>query len=90
MSATARIGAAVKAGVFAPEDLAVLRASFDRAWNVVPPEGRIPENMDVMAAAIMRAATSGERDPIRLSGHALEAITPGAATALRYASFGSQ
>ena len=57
-----RTGARIDLGVFGPEDVAVLRASLDQAWNALPRERRTPENMDAMATAIVRSATFGERE----------------------------
>lgn len=68
----------IETGVFGPEDLAVLRASLDQAREALPPESRTTESMQSLAAAIVRVATHGERDPVRLSELALKAITPGA------------
>jgi hypothetical protein len=61
---------------FGPEDLAVLRVSLDQAWNALRPECQTIENRDAMAAAIVRSATYGERDPVQLSAQALKAIPP--------------
>ena len=33
-------------------------------------------NMDILAAEIVRVATLGEHDPVRLADHALKAIMP--------------
>lgn len=70
--------AEIETGVFGPEDLAVLRAGLDQAREGLPPESRTAENMQSLAAAIMRVAMHGERDPARLSDLALKAIKPGA------------
>jgi len=48
-------------------NVAVLRASLGQAWNSLRPECQTIENMDAMAAAILRSATYGERDPVQLS-----------------------
>jgi hypothetical protein len=50
-----------------PTFVAVLRASLDQAWNALRPECQTIENRDAMAAAIVRSATYGERDPVQLS-----------------------
>jgi hypothetical protein len=68
--------AEIEWGVFGPEDVAVLRASLDQAWDALRPECQTIENRDAMAAAIVRSATYGERDPVQLSAQALKAITP--------------
>jgi hypothetical protein len=61
-------------GLFAPEDVANMRSGLDRAWNAIPPESRTLENMDATAATVVRLATLGERDPVRLSMRALKVI----------------
>jgi hypothetical protein len=66
----------INAGVFEPEDVANLRSGLDRAWNALPFERRTMVNMDILAAEIVRVATLGEHDPVRLADHALKAIMP--------------
>ena len=56
-------------------NVAVLRASLGQAWNSLRPECQTIENRDAMAAAIVRSATYGERDPVQ-PVQALKAITP--------------
>jgi len=68
--------AAIECGLFAPADLAKMRTCFDRAWNALPFESRTPANRDTIATTIMRLASRGERDPVRLSEHALKGIVP--------------
>lgn len=60
-------------GVFGPREVTNMRTLLDRAWNCLPPERRTLEAMDILAAVIVRLATNGERDPIQLSSHALQA-----------------
>jgi hypothetical protein len=60
-------------GVFGPQDVTNMRTGLDRAWNCLAPERRTPEAMDILAAVIVHWATLGERDPIQLSSHALQA-----------------
>ena len=71
-----RSNAAVEAGVFEPEDVACLRSGLDQAWNSLPPERRTIANMDILAAEIVRVAMDSERDPVRLSAQALNAVIP--------------
>ena len=71
------VNAGLTQGVFGPEDLAILRASFERAAKALPSERRTQANVEAMAAAIIRKAAEGERDPLLLSGHALKSITHG-------------
>jgi hypothetical protein len=66
--------AATEWGVFGPEDVTRMRSGLDRAWDSLPPERRTPENMDTLAAAIVRLAKPGERDPVQLSTLALKAV----------------
>jgi hypothetical protein len=63
-------------GIFGPEDLAAMRSGLDQAWTSLAPEGRTLANRDVLAAAIIRVAARGERDPVHLSALALRAIMP--------------
>ena len=53
-----------------------MRSCFDQAWNALPFETRTLANRDTIAAAIVRLAARGERDPARLSEYALKAIIP--------------
>ena len=65
---TPRIGAAVEADVFGPEDVVVLRASLDQAWNALPPERWTEENVDALAAAI------SVRGAVEAVGHHARAV----------------
>jgi hypothetical protein len=62
------------AGVFSPEDLSILRVALDMAWNGLPLKSRTTENREVLAASILRLATNGDRDPIKLAAKAAKAI----------------
>jgi hypothetical protein len=75
-SANAAASADFDEGVFRPQDVAVMRASFNQARETLPPESVTPGNLEAIAAAIVDAAKRGERDPGRLSGYALKAIRP--------------
>lgn len=52
-----------------------MSAALDRAWSSLPPERQIPESKSTLATAILGLATQGERDLVRLSSDALNAIT---------------
>ena len=61
-------------GVFAPEDLSTLRVALDVAWNGLPLKSRTTDNREVLAASILRLATNGDRDPVRLAAEAAKTI----------------
>jgi hypothetical protein len=65
---------AAEGGVFDPDDVTRMRSGLDHAWDSLTPERRTPENMDILAAAIVHLATGGERDPVQLSALALRAV----------------
>jgi hypothetical protein len=65
---------AIGGAVFEPEAVVNMRSGLDRAWSSLPTERRTFEIMDAMAAAIVRLAVHGERDPVQLSAYALEAV----------------
>lgn len=69
-----RVNPACGEGVFAPEDLSILRVALDVAWNGLPLKSRTTDNREVLAASILCLATSGDRDPIRLAGEAAKMI----------------
>jgi hypothetical protein len=69
-----RINPARGEGVFAPEDLSILRVALDVAWNGLPLKNRTTDNREVLAASILRLATDGDRDPIRLAAEAAKTI----------------
>jgi hypothetical protein len=69
-----RISPARGEGVFAPEDLSILRVALDVAWNGLPLKSRTTDNREVLAASILRLATNGDRDPIRLAAKAAKTI----------------
>jgi hypothetical protein len=49
-------------------------AALDRAWSSLPPDRQTPESKSTLAIAILGLATRGERDSVRLSRDALNAI----------------
>jgi hypothetical protein len=62
-----RMSLARSEGVFAPEDLSMLRVALDMAWNALPLKYRTSNNRGSMAVSILRLATNGDRDPSRLA-----------------------
>jgi hypothetical protein len=52
--------------VLLPHDLSLLGSVFDRAVVSLPPATRTSVNRTEIAKNLMRAAASGERDPIEL------------------------
>ena len=51
-----------------------MRAAFQLAWDVLPPNRQAVENKRVLADAILHLAADGERDPERLCAYALTSI----------------
>jgi hypothetical protein len=71
-------------GAFDPETLAVLRSVFDEACLALPPGQHTPSMRSKLANRILKRASEGESDPVRLRAYALMDIVP--ATGLRQAS----
>jgi hypothetical protein len=69
---------------FDPPTLVVLEAAFDEAWLTLKSIGNTTVKPDELARSVLRLATEGERDPMRLHDGALEGLVP--ATAWREAS----
>jgi hypothetical protein len=64
---------------FDPETLAILRTVFDEACLVLPPSQRTPSIRSALAQRILRKASQGERDPVRLRVYALmDVLSPAA------------
>jgi hypothetical protein len=63
----------------------VLEAAFDEAWLTLKSIGNTTVKPDELARSVLRLATDGERDPVRLHDRALEGLIP--ATAWREASW---
>jgi hypothetical protein len=74
LSDNTRLNPARGEGVFAPEDLSILRVALDVAWNGLALKSRTTDNREVLAARILRLATNGNRDPIRLAAEAAQTI----------------
>jgi hypothetical protein len=58
-------------GVFDPETLSVLKAVFDEACELLPPDEHTSEKRSLVAERILNLASRGERDPVRLRTYAL-------------------
>jgi hypothetical protein len=71
-------------GAFDPETLAILRAVFDEACLALPPNQHTPGMRSKLAERILKRASEGETDPVRLRTYALLDVVP--ATGLREAS----
>jgi len=57
------------------ETLALLKAVFQEACNLLPPNQRTHEMRSALAVRILKCAAQGERNPTRLRTRALAAIT---------------
>jgi hypothetical protein len=55
---------------FDPETITLLRNVLDDAWSRLPP-GQTNVSRSLLAERILKAASEGERDPIRLRTHAI-------------------
>jgi hypothetical protein len=70
----------VQPGVFGPEAIAAMSEAFDAACKVVNHTGQPSATLrEVLAQRIIIAATSGERDPVRLRAAALAGLPDGEA-----------
>ena len=70
----------VAPGVFGPDAIAAMSEAFDAACKVVNHTGQPSEVMrEVLAQRIIAAATSGERNPVRLRAAALAGLPNGEA-----------
>jgi hypothetical protein len=69
---------------FDPQTLVLLEAAFDEAWLTLKSIGIKTVKPDELARCVLRLATEGERDPVRLHDRALKSMIP--ATAWRKAS----
>jgi hypothetical protein len=63
-------------GSFDPKTLTILEAAFDEAWLTLKSSGNDKVRANELARCILRLATEGERDPVRLHDHALAALAP--------------
>jgi hypothetical protein len=69
---------------FDPQTLVLLETAFDEAWLTLKSIGVKTVKPDELARCVLRLATEGERDPVRLHDGALKSVIP--ATAWREAS----
>jgi hypothetical protein len=63
-------------GSFDPKTLAVLEAAFDETWLTIKFNGNDKVRPGELARCILRLATEGELDPVRLHDRALSALAP--------------
>ena len=70
------------AGAFDPDEIRILVAAFDKAWEsvqasggIVDPDTRVESARAILAKHIIEAAKQGERDQGRLRDGALLALT---------------
>ena len=69
---------------FDPQTLLLLEVAFDEAWLTLKSVGNKTVKPDELARSVLRTATEGERDPVRLHDEALPRLLP--ATTWREAS----
>jgi len=62
-------------GPLDPATLTMLKAVFDEACNLLPPDRRSRQMRSILAVRILKCATEGERNPERLRTHALMQMT---------------
>ncbi len=63
-------------GPFDSATLAVLKAVFEEACNLLPPHQRSHEMRSILAVRILECAAKGERNPTRLRAYALKMSSP--------------
>lgn len=63
-------------GSFDPKTLAVLEEAFDEAWLTLKSNGNDRVRPNELARCVLRLATEGELDPVRLHDLALSALAP--------------
>ena len=61
---------------FDPETVELLKECLETAWSRLEPPQQARTSKIALAERILKAAASGERDPIRLQARALIAIAP--------------
>jgi hypothetical protein len=64
---------------FDPQTLVVLETAFDEAWLTLKAVGNTTVRPDELARSVLRVATEGERDPVRLHDGALQGLVPSVA-----------
>jgi hypothetical protein len=65
------IGSFIQPGAFDPEAIAAMSEAFEAACNELDEAGHPKVAPEVIAARIIAAARTGERDPVRLRAAAL-------------------
>ena len=63
-------------GSFDPKTLATLEAAFDEAWLTLRCNGNDKVRANELARCILRLASEGERDTVRLHDHAACSTRP--------------
>jgi hypothetical protein len=58
---------------YSPDTLVLLRAALDEAWELLPDHLKSDVQKSALAQRILRRASEGERDPIKLRSAALAA-----------------
>ena len=61
---------------FDPQTLVILETAFDEAWLTLKAIGNSSVKPDELARSMLRLATEGERDPLRLHDGALKGLIP--------------
>ena len=64
---------------FDPQTLVLLERAFDEAWLTLKSVGNKTVKPDELARCVLRLATEGERDPVRLHDRALKSMIPATA-----------
>jgi len=62
-------------GPLDPDTLAILKAVFEEACSLLPPNRRSDEMRSVLAVRLLKCAAEGERNPLRLRTYALMEVT---------------
>jgi hypothetical protein len=60
---------------FGPDEIAILTSAFDSALRKLRLADRADPATEVVAKKIIELARQGERDPVRLSDHAVRALS---------------
>src|SRR6516164_7369954 len=63
-------------GSFDPKTIATLEAAFDEAWLTLRCNGNDKVRANELGRCILRLASEGERDAVRLHDNALAALAP--------------
>jgi hypothetical protein len=63
-------------GSLDPKTLAIIETAFDEAWLTLKFNGDDKIRPSELARCILRLATEGERDPVRLHDEALSGLSP--------------